>query len=815
MLTKAPGFTAVAVLTLAVGIAATTTIFSVVNAILFRPLRLEDPDRLVVLYETNLKQQGRRNPTMASYLEWQKHTQAFEEIGRSEFGGVLATLSGAGQAERVRLSHCTPNFLSVLGAKAFRGRTFLPEDAQLGTSTVIISHSLWQRSFGADPNVLGKTIAIEGRKRTVIGIMPPGLSIFPWESDVDVWLAYNPTGNPQSRWLVPIGRLKPGATIEQAQAELNTIARRLAQAHPEADADWSIGVDRLHETIVQDSRGALYVLLGAVGFVLLIACTNVANLLLARAATRQKEIAVRASVGAGRLRLLRQLLTESILLGLLGGLTGVLLTFWGIEVFLALAPAGLASSLEISIDATVLGFALGLSMLTGILFGLAPAFQASKPDLNESLKEAGGRSAGGARHLSRSVLVASEVALALVLLVGAGLMINSFLRLQRVDLGFNPKNVLTADIFLTGPKYWQHAGGDMKRVTPQGAVFFQQVLERVEALPGVESAAVTHLAPPRGTQQRSIRILGQPASPSGQQPRASYSEVSPGFFRTLQIPLLKGRYLTDRDVEQSPWVVVINQTMARKFFPDEDPIGKQVQLAILGGSSGLNVEEDRPREIVGVVGDVRHFGFGGDLYPVMYGTYLQHGWEYPGGLYMSHLWKDVIIRAHSDPMALASAVQGIVAEVDKDQAVFNIESMEQGLDESLSSYGFLMRLFGIFGGLAVMLAVVGIYGVMSYSVTQRTHEFGVRLALGAGRGDVLRLVIMRGLKITVIGVVIGIAGSLALTRLISGMLYGVKATDPLTYTIVAVVLMAVALLACYIPARRATKVDPMVALRYE
>jgi putative ABC transport system permease protein len=627
MLAKSPGFTAVAVVTLAVGIGANTTIFSVVNAILLRPLRLEDPDRLVVLYETNLKQRGRRYPTATSYLEWKKHTQVFEDIGRGEFGAGPATLSGIGRAERIRLSHCTPNFFSMLGAEAFRGRTFLPEDAPvgMGSAAVIISYSLWQRSFEADPNVLGQTVAIEGRKRTVIGVMPPGFSIFPWESNADVWLAHNATGPPQSRWLVPIGRLKPGTTIEQAQAQLNTIAQRLEQVHPEADADWSVGVETLHESAVRGSRGTLYVLLGAVGFVLLIACSNVANLLLARAAARQKEIAVRASLGAGRLRLLRQLLTESILLGLLGGVTGVLLAFWGIRIFLALAPAQIASSLELSIDATVLGFALGISMLTGILFGLAPAFQASKPDLNESLKEAGGRSTGGARHRSRSLLVVSEVALALVLLVGAGLMINSFLRLQRVDLGFNPKNVLTADIFLTGPKYWQHMGRDMKRVTPQGAVFFQQVLERVEALPGVVSASVSHFAPPRYVRTRSFKIVGRTAPATGQEPRAGYNEVSSGFFRTLELPLLKGRYLNEGDVEASPWVVVINETMARRFFSDEDPIGKHLHLTILGGSSALNVEEDRPRQIVGVVGDVRHFGLGADPYPVMYGSYLPCG----------------------------------------------------------------------------------------------------------------------------------------------------------------------------------------------
>jgi len=808
---RSPGFASVAIITLALGIGANTTIFSLVNALVLRPLRLEAPDRLVVIRETNVKQGGQRDPTAASYAEWSRFNQTFQDIGRGNLDGAPETLSGLGRAERVSMDSCTANFFSLLGVQPFRGRTFLPEDApQREGATLVISHALWQRSFAADPKILGQTVSIGGNPKIIVGVLPPGFSLLPWDMKVDAWLAYQPAANPRSRWLTTIGRLKPGITIEQAQAELNAMVRR-----PEADPDWTVRLQPLHESVVGGSRRRfLYLLLGAVGFVLLLACANVANLLLARAAARQREMAVRASLGAGRFRLVRQLLAESLLLALLGGALGVLVGVWGIRILLALGLFGFDDALTVNIDTRVLGFTLGISVLSAVLFGLVPAFRASKPDLNESLKE-GGRSSAGLHHRTQGLLLVSQVALAVVLLVGAGLMMNSFLRLQRDDLGFNPKNVLRADIFLNGPQYWQQLPGDMKRVTPQGAVFFQQVLERIEALPGVVSASISHLAPPGRVLPRALRIVGRPAPPPGRQARAGYNEVSAGFFRTLQIPLLKGRHLTERDAEGSPWVIVINETMARRFFPNEDPIGKLVQVKILGSASNVTVDEDRPREIVGVVGDVRHFGFGAAPFPIMYGSYRQRVSDYPGGFYSGHLWKSITIRAVSDPLSLAAAVQKVVAEVDKDQALFDIMSIEQGLSQSLSSRRFTTRLFGIFGGLALFLAAVGIYGVMSYLVSRRAREMGVRLALGASRGDVLKLIIGRGLKTTMLGLALGIAGSLALTRLIAGFLYQVKTTDPLTYLIVALVLAAVAVAACYLPARRATSVDPLIALRHE
>jgi putative ABC transport system permease protein len=810
-----PGVTAVAVLSLALGIAANTTIFSVINTILLRPFPVEDPDRLIVLYETNRKRGGWRIPTAATHLEWKKHSQFVEDIALTDISGGPSTLSGLSQAQRVNLSYNSPNFFSVLGVRPFRGRTFLPEDAPWGDgTTVVISYSLWQRSFEGDPDIVGREVAIEDHKKTIVGVMPPGFSAVPSRRKVDVWMAWT-ARNPSIRWLQPIGRLRRDATIEQAQAEMDTFARRLEQEHPETNEGWGVGVETLHEYTVGGYRRVLYLLLGAVGFVLLIACINVANLTLARATARQKEMAVRASLGARRLRLLRQLLTESLLLALLGGVLGMLLAFWGIWIFVALAPTWFARTAEISIDATVLGFTLGIALFTGILFGLAPALKASKPDLNESLKETQRPSAGRSRHTGRNLLVVAEIGLALVLLVGAGLMINSFLRLQGVDPGFDPNNVLTAEFLLGGPKYFQQLEGNTKRVTPQGVIFFQQVLERLRALPGVVSASVSHMAPPGFTPFHTFRIAGPSAQPPGRPLGAGYSEVSPDFFHTLRIPLLKGRYLSERDVEGSPWVVVINETMARRIFPDEDPIGRLLHVKIRGGSSVLTVEEDRPREIVGVVGDVRQWGPRGDPPPIMYGSYRQHVTDYPGGGYTVHLRKDLLIRTVSDPMSLAGTVSKIVAQVDKDQAVFGIKSVEQDLSDSLATQRFWMRLFGIFAGLAVILAAVGIYGVMSYVVSRRTHEIGVRMAMGAKRGDVLKLVVGQGLKLTLIGVAIGIAGGLAMTRLVRSFLYEVKPTDPLTFAAVSLVLAAVALAACYIPARRATKVDPMVALRHE
>lgn len=811
------GFTIVAILTLALGIGANTTIFSIVNALVLRPLRLRDPDQLVTIDEASLKHKGRRTPTMGVMFEWKKHSQTLQDIALAAYDGDPVTISGIGHAERVSEAFCGVNYFDMLGVKAFRGRTFLPDDDPKGEGgAAVISADLWQRTFAADPNVLGQILIVGGEKKTIVGVLPPGFSVLPWKTDVDVWLAFNPAAMPAVRWLPKMGRLKPGVTIERARAELTSIAQGMPQ-HSDADAEWTVHLESLHETFVWKARRYLYILLGAVIFILLIACANVANLLLARATVRQKEMAIRASLGAGRWRMIRQLLAESLLLGLMGGALGVLVGFWGMRVLVATAPIDPIHTLAVSIDWAVLGFTLAVSMLTGIVFGLIPAFRASRPNLHESLKEGGRQGGGGARQLSQGLLLVSEVALGVVLLAGAGLFINSFIHMQKVDLGFNAENVLRADVFLDGPKFWHNVPGSpgaIKTVTPQGDIFYQQLLERIQALPGVISGGISHLAPPGDVQTRSFRILGRPAVAPGQEAQAGYDEVSAGFFGSLKIPLVQGRYVTEKDIEGSPWVVDINQTMARRYFPNEDPIGKMLQTTIVTADVG-NIEKDRPRIIVGVVSDVRHYGASSELMPVMYGSYRQHGPNYPGGFYIGHLWKSITIRTGGDPMSLVAPLQKAVAEVDKDQALFGIQTVEDALADWVAFPRFQMYLFTVFGGLGLVLAAVGIYGVTSYLVSQRTHEIGVRVALGARPGDVLRLVLVRGFRTILAGLVIGIAGSLALTRLIGGFLFGVNNTDPVTYSIVASVLMGVALVACYVPARRATKVDPLVALRHE
>lgn len=819
MLLKSPVFTAVAVFSLALGIAANSTIFSVVNTLLFRPLPFANPHQLVLVWERVISQQQqpeRRNPRFATFSELRAQSQSFQQMELIALGSDLVTLAGVEEGGQVRVAYVGRNLFQLLGVKPVLGRSFLAEDATNHVSAAVIGHSLWQSRFSGRNDVLGKKLIVDGSIYTVIGVMPPGFWVVPWDSTVDVWLPTDPSRNPNSRWLTPMARLKPGVTTRQAEVEAGAITRRVEESQTPATSRLETNVEDLHQALLGGLRTELYFLLGTVGFVLLIACTNVANLLLARGTARQKELALRSALGAGRLRLIRQFLTESLLLALLGGLMGVFLTVWGIDLFAALAPGWFPLTDRIRIDTTVLSFTLGVSLLTGVLFGLVPALQASKPNLIESLKEGKGRSAGTLRSRGRNLLLISEVSLALILLVGAGLMMNSFLRIKRVNPGFNPAGLLTAEVFLGGTKYWQNMPGDMKRVTPQGDLFFQQVLERIDRIPGVGSAGFITRLPTQGSGGRLLTVVGRPAPPPGEQPLVGYNEVSPRVFQTLRIPLLKGRYLTEQDVEGSPWVVVINESMAQKYFPNEDPIGKLLRLSVAASWIGLHdAAEDHPREIVGVVGDVKQYGLRSNSPAIMYGSHHQHPWEYPGGYYADHLRKSLVIRTTLDPMSLAPAVRKAVAEVDKDQPAYDFMTMEQRLAESIVMERFMMHLFGVFAGLALILAAVGIYGVMSFFVNQRTHEIGVRMALGALRKDVLLLVVKQSLKLTSIGVVIGLGASLGLARLIAGALYGVTASDPVTYLGVSLFMTGVAFLASYLPARKATRVDPMLTLRSE
>jgi len=812
MFLQHPGFVATAVLSLALGIGANTTIFSAVNVLMFRPLGFKEPNQLVLLEETNPKEEDRRDLKLSTLVELQRRRGSFEQVEGAIMYTEPGTITGGAEAERVRTQFVSPGLFALLGVKPAIGRTFTSDDAQYDAGTaILISHELWQRRFGGSAAVLGQTLTIQSAVYTIIGVMPPGFWIYPWTRAVDLWQALNLTKNrltPDTRWLSALARLKPGTKLEQARAEMDVFMRQLEEQDPKANRGWRVNVEDLREYCFGGWREDVYLLLGAVGFILLIACANVANLLLARAATREREIALRASLGASRFRIVRQLLTESILLALLGGALGMLLAVWGKKIFLALAdwfPRGD----EIKVDTAVLGFTLGVSVFTGILFGLAPALKASRVNLNESLKAAGSRQAGESRQVGRSLIVIVEIALALVLLIGAGLMINSLFRLKAVNLGYNPRNLLIGSIQLTDSKYRELLAGDKKRVTPQVDSFYQQVVDRLQTVPGIISAGVASST--MGPVQ--FKILGRPAPSGGEELQAAFFEANPGYFRAMQIPLLKGRNLTEQDDARAQWVVVVSESMARLHFPTEDPIGKMLQVEFSAG--GLSILEDQPRQIVGVVGDVRHWGLYGDPPPTLYVPHLQHIWVSPSGISIYHLFRTFFVRTTSNPMNLASSLRQVVAQVDRDQAVFDIMPMEQSLSEWLGYQRFYMQLFGIFAALAVFLAVVGIYGVMSYSVARRTHEIGVRVALGASRGSVLFLVLRQALMLTLAGVAIGIGAAIGLTRLIANRLYGVKPVDPLTFTIVSLVLIAVGLLASYVPARRATKVDPVVALRYE
>jgi predicted permease len=814
-LRKSPGFLAVVVLSLALGIGANSTIFSVLNAVLYRPMPYEHPERLVAIWETEPGHpESAQPPPIAELNDWKKQNHVFEDIALTS-DTERSTLSGLGEAEPIRVQDVTPNFFSLLGVKPVMGRISLPEEMQDTTQTVVISSSFWKRHFNNDPNVLGKTFNIQGLASTVVGVMPAGFAPF-YGENIDLWQPINPESKRYSErsdhWLMPVARLKPGVILAQAQVEMDVIAHRLEQAYPVTNKGVGKKVVPLHQELFGWAGRDLYPLSGAVAFVLLIACVNVANLLQSRTEVRRKEYALRASLGASRRRLIQQLLAEGAVLALLGGSLGIILTYAGIGLFRKLA-GNFPNSAQITIDTRVLMFTLGVSILTAILFGLAPAIQASRADLNLVLREGEGRtstSRGYVRHL----LAVSEVALAMVLLLGAGLMINTMLRLHRVDPGFDPENVTTMTIQLPeGGAYLERVpGGDMERPLPRVTTFYQQLLEKVVALPGIQSAGLMSGGP---AERLSFSIFGHPAPQPDNRPQAIRCVVSANLFRTLRIPLRKGRYLDEHDTQSSPWAVVVNEAFVHRYLRNEEPIGQQVLLRY----DPYPVNEASPRQIVGIVGDVKHFGLEQPTPPFVYLSNLQQPAVFPGGSVVPFLIQRLVVRttpgAARHEATLVPAVKKAVAELDPDQPVTDVLTMDQALDESLSEARFYMSLFGIFAGVAVSLALVGIYGVMSYFVSERTHEIGVRVALGALPSDVLTLVGKLGLKLTLIGIMIGVCLAFGLTRLISNFLFGVEPTDPATYGAVAVLLTVVALLACYIPARRAAKVDPMVALRYE
>ena len=817
-LRKSPGFLAVVVLSLALGIAANSTIFSVLNALLYRPLPYPQPQSLVVIWQIDQAHPESTNaPPIAENVDWKNQNHVFEDISLNSFVD-RAIASGVGEPRPLHTQYVTPNFFDMLGAKPILGRIFQADEQQDLSQAILISSPFWKREYNGDARVLGKTLNIEGVVSTIVGVMPPGFAPF-YGEPVDVWQPINPAnGRYNARldhWLMPVARLKPDVTRAQAQADMNVIARRLEQDYPSTNKGLGEKVFPLHEDLYRGAGGALYPLLGAVAFVLLIACVNVANLMQFRTETRRKEYALRMSLGAERHRLVRQLLTESALLATMGAVLGTILTLVGIRVFLALAGEDFPNAQAITLDGRVLVFTLGISLLTAILFGLAPALRASRPDLNAVLRDGERKTMSASSRLARHGLVISEVALAMVLLVGAGLMINTILHLKRVNPGFDYNRLLTMDFQLPeGGKYLERVrGGDMEKVLPTATNFYTHLLDNARDLPGVESAALIGALPMACCMERyTFSTLGHPAPPTDDRPSAGYSETSAGIFSVMKIPLVKGRYLDEHDTANTPWVIVVNQTFARKYFPNEDPIGQQILLRY----DPYPVDQPRPRQIVGVVGDVKHRGLGQETLPFVYASYLQQPDVFPGGATRAHLHTNLVLRTSLGRQAgLVASVKQTVANIDPDEPVSYVRSMESVLGASLDDWRFYMQLLGIFAGVAILLAAVGIYGVMSYSVNERTHEIGVRMALGAQPADLLKLVARMGLQLTCIGVIVGAALALGLARLISTFLFGVKPSDPITYVAVALALTAVALLACYIPARRVTKVDPMVALRYE
>ncbi len=784
LLIKKPAFTAIAVITLALGIGANTAIFSVVNSVLLRSLPYPEPRQLVTM---------RSNQSVPDLEDIRLRCQSFEYFG----GSVMQPQDYIGDGEPLQLQASLVNadLFKALGAKAAIGRTISDEDDRFGADPVVVlAHGFWQRTFGGDPNIIGRTIQMSGKAYTVVGVMPADF-IMPTETP-DVWASVRVV-NPIAaqfrgvHFLRNYIRLRPGVTLSQAAAEMEGIDQWLSQQYPEDNRGRRTILLSLHERIVANSRSALLILLGAVALVLLIACANFANLLLARAAGRRQEIVIRAALGAGRWRLIRQMLTESTLLSLVGGAGGLMLAKWGVDLLTALKPANLPRLSTIRIDGWVLAFTLGVSILTGLVFGLLPAISASKLDVNEALKEGGRASTGGiTRHRVRSLLVVSEIALALVLLIGAGLLIKSIWTLRTVDPGFNAENLLTMRVELPESRY---------KEIPKQIQFRDRALEAVNSIPGAQAAMVSEL-PMTENLMHNFVIEGRPAVPPGEEPDLETRTVAGDYFSTMGIPVIQGRAFTTQDRADSPPVGLVNQSFVREYFPDENPIGARIAWA--------RANPRRWMTIIGIVGDVRHYGLNLPELPAFYNTYQQQDQPWKRWAYMA-------VRTDGSNPTIAAQVKNQIWSVDKQIPVTKLRPMTDVMSASLAAQRFNMTLMGIFAAVALLLAAIGIYGVISYSVTQRTHEIGVRMALGAKSGDVLKGVMKEGMVLAVIGVAIGLGAAFAVTRVMSSLLFGVSTTDPFIFAGISLILIGVALGATFIPARRATKVDPMIALRYE
>jgi putative ABC transport system permease protein len=798
MLLKSPGFTTVAVLSIALGIGANTSVFSVVNAVLLKSLPYHDPESLMLVWgkTSDSRLQDRNQVSATDVADLRNQNTVFEDV--ATFTGWNPIISGDGVAERVPAIQVGDGFFKVMKGTPLLGRVFTPEEQEEGKDFVIVlGHALWQRRFGSDPSIVGKKIFLNSRPYTVVGVMGPDFHALPSTLVQPEGQFYRPVAEAyddtqrDARHLRAIARLKPGVTIAQAQTEMNVLAERLEQQHPTTNKTQGIHLASITSDTLGNLNRALWMIFGAVGFVLLVACANVANLLLARATARQKEITIRSAIGAARSQLIKQFLTESLLLAFLGGGLGLLIAIWGTSTIEKIGSRINPMFNGFHVDVRVLAFTFGITLITGLIFGIAPALQMSRPNLNESLKE-GGRGAGGVARGNRlrGALVITEIAMTLVLLVAAGLLIRTLVRLGHVDKGFNSQNVLTMSIGLPGLKYPK----------PENYItFYKQATERISAIPGVKAAGITSVLPLSDNfDGRGLAVEDYP-KPDGEEITVDLYVVTPDYLRAMEIPLRQGRAITAQDTAGSEKIALINKTMAEQLWANQNPIGKRIKFP------GNDKNPQPWRTIVGIVNDVSQYAL--DQKPPMQ-IYLPHE-QFPTS------FNSIVVKTENNPEAVTAAVRNAILSVDKDQAVYNVVTLSELQADSILLRMFFMLLLIVFASLALVLAVVGIYGVTSYSVTQRTQEIGIRMALGAGAADVLKLILRNGLALAIAGVLIGLVGAFALTRLLAILLYGVQPTDVVTFTAVSVTLMAAALAACYIPARRATKVDPLVALRYE